>query len=313
MKFTKFKFFTAGLAALSLLNFSAVAQLTPSVAPPYAPNYGDWMAAHPGEWRMGVSADYSAVAAGGVNFDGAHGNSGAQSVNVNLGGDIPLNDAWFVPLGVTSRNFFLGTVPGAPIPDQIDTLGLNAGLGWRVNDRWTIAATIGPRFYRLDSVDGSDIGIGGMVRAVYKWTPALTVAFGFAVDPDRDVPVLPAAGLRWEIRTNLALSLMFPKSGLDYRLNSRLSLFAGFDGNFTVFRGEDDLGNKIGMSQYNNGLGTYRDFHFGVGAEYRILRGLAATVEGGYSFARELDYQRIDQTVKFDSAPYVQVGLRYRF
>jgi hypothetical protein len=35
-------------------------------------------------------------------------------------------------------------------------------------------------------------------------------------------------------------------------------------------------------------------------------------VEGGYSFDRELDYQRIDRSVKFDSAPYVQAGLKYR-
>ncbi len=152
-----------------------------------------------------------------------------------------------------------------------------------------------------------------MVRATYKWRPDLTVAFGVAVNPDRDVPVLPAAGLRWEIRTNLSLSVMFPKSGLDYRLNSRLSLFAGFDANFTVFRAENDLGDKIGLPQYNNGLGTYHDFHAGVGVEYRIIRGLSASVEGGYSFDRELDYQRIDQTVKFDSAPYIQAGLKYRF
>jgi opacity protein-like surface antigen len=146
-----------------------------------------------------------------------------------------------------------------------------------------------------------------------KWRPDLTVAFGIAVNPDRDVPVLPGGGLRWDIRTNLTLSVMYPRSGLDYRLNSKLSLFAGFAGNFTVFRAENNQGDKIGMSQFNNGLGTYRDFHFGAGAEYRIIHGLSISVEGGYSFARELDYQRIDQTVKFDSAPYVQVGLKGRF
>jgi hypothetical protein len=303
----------AGMAVVCLVNYSAAAQTNESATLPDRANNADWTSSRGGEWRMGLSSDYSSVAAAGVNFNGVKGNSGAQSADANVTGEVPLNEAWFVPMNITSRNFFLGTVPGAPIPNQMDTLGLNAGLGYHWNDQWTFAGALGPRFYRLDSVESSGIGIGGMLRATYKWKANLTVAFGIAFDPDRDVPVLPAAGLRWDIRTNLALSVMFPKSGLDYRLNSKLGLFAGFAGNFAVFRAENNLGGKIGMSQFNNGLGTYRDFHFGAGAEYRIIRGLSATVEGGYSFDRELDYQRIDQTVKFDSAPYIQAGLKYRF
>jgi opacity protein-like surface antigen len=292
----------ACITALCLVNYTAVAQTNQTAILPDNANNADWAPPYGGEWRMGLSSEYSSVAAGG-----------AQSADANLTTEVPLNEACFVPMGITSRNFFLGTVPGAPIPNQINTLGFNAGLGYHINDQWTIAGSLGPRLYRLDDVESSSIGIGGSTRAIYRWEPNLTVAFGILVDPDRDVPVLPAGGLRWDIRTNLTLSVMFPKSGLDYRLNSKLSLFAGFDGNFTVFRAENNLGDKIGMSQFNNGLGTYRDFHFGVGVEYRIIRGLSASVEGGYSFDRELDYQRIDQTVKFDSAPYVQVGLRCRF
>ena len=64
------------------------------------------------------------------------------------------------------------------------------------------------------------------------------------------------------------------------------------------------------MSQFNNGIATYRDFLLGAGAEYRICHGLSLSLKGGYSFGRELDYQRIDQTVKFGSSPFVQVGLK---
>jgi opacity protein-like surface antigen len=313
LKIMKIYMFAAGMAALCLVNYSALAQTNQSATLPDAANNADWTPLYAGDWRMRLSTEYSSVAAGGVNFNGVKGNSGAQSADASLTSEVPLNESWFIPMGVSSHNFFLGTVPGAPIPNQINTLGLNAGLGYHLNDQWTFAVTAGPRFYRLDDIESSGIGIGGSVRAVYKCRPDLMFAFGIAVDPDRDVPVLPGAGVRWDIRTNLTLSVMFPRSGLDYRLNSKLSLFVGFDGEFTVFRAENDQGDKIGMSQFNNGLGTYRDFHVGVGAEYRIFRGFSASVEGGYSFDRELDYQRIDQTVKFDSAPYVQVGFRYRF
>jgi hypothetical protein len=313
MKNRKSNGLAAGLAAVCLLNQSVPAQIGQPTTLAGGGNDADWAASHSEEWRFAFSSDYSAVDAGGVNFNGAKGNSGAQSANANLSAVAPLKNGWFIPMGLSSRNLFLGQVPGTPIPSTIDTLGLNAGLGYHINDQWTIAGAAGPRFYRLDSVDSSGLGVGGMVRATYKWTPKLTLAMGVAVDPDRDVPVLPLAGLRWEICSNLTLSLMYPRSGLDYRVCPKLSVFAGFSGNFTVYRAEDDLGNRIGMSQFNNGLGTYRDFRVGAGVEYRMARGLSATVEGGYSFDRELDYQRIDQTVQFGDAPYVQAGLRVRF
>jgi len=68
----------------------------------------------------------------------------------------------------------------------------------------------------------------------------------------------------------------------------------------------------VGSSQ-TKFQGTYRDFHLGAGVEYEIVRGLSLSVEGGYSVGRQIDYQRIDQTVSFDPAPYAQAGLRYRF
>jgi opacity protein-like surface antigen len=313
MKNLKSHCLPAGLAAVCFLSQSVLGQTGQPTTLAGGGNSVDSTASQSEEWRFAFSSDYSAVDAGGVNYNGAKGNSGAQSADANLSAVAPLKDGWFVPMGISSRNFFLGQVPGTPIPSTIDTLGLNAGLGYHINDQWTIAGEAGPRFYRLDSVDSSGIGVGGMVRATYKWTPKLTLAMGLAVNPDRDVPVLPLAGVRWEICSNLTLGVMYPRSGLDYRIGSKLNVFAGFSGSFTVYRAENDLGNRIGMSQFNNGLGTYRDFHVGAGVEYRIVRGLSASVEGGYSFDRELDYQRIDQTVHFGNAPYVQAGLRVRF
>ena len=303
----------AGLAVLCLSAYSASAQTNDIPSFHEGTFDSDWTAAQSPQWKMALSADYTAVASGGTSFDGIHGNSGAQSADVDFRAEIPVDEAWFVPVSLISHDIFLDTIGGVPIPNHIDTLGINTGLGYHLNDQWTFAASLGPRFYSLDSADGQDIGIGGAVRAIYKVQPNLTVAFGLAFNPDSDVPVLPAAGLRWEIQSNLSLSLMFPKSGLDYRLNSKLSFFAGFDGEFTVFRDDEHLGNRIGLPQYNSGLGTYRDFHGGVGVEYRILPGLTASVEGGYSFDRELDYKRIGETLKFQSAPYVQVGLKYGF
>ncbi|MGO8677617.1 MAG: DUF6268 family outer membrane beta-barrel protein [Limisphaerales bacterium] len=311
------------LALLALLNCAVTAQETPPAEiPPATPaggSQGDFaaptaFAARDGKSRATFSVDYSYVGPGQAKFQGANqGNSEAQSVNASLAGAVALNDKWFVPLGVSSADFFLNSLAGAPIPDEINTLRLLGGLGYNINDQWSIAASLGPVLYRLSDLDTGDVGLGGMVHALWRLRPDLMLAFGVGFEPDRDIPVLPAAGLRWNIRTNLTLNLMFPRPMLIYRAAPRLSLFAGADVKFAVFRGAEDMGDKIGQSRYDNALGTYRDFHLGAGVEYRLVAGLWLSVEGGYSVGREIDYERIDQTVRFDPAPYAQAGLKYRF
>lgn len=264
-------------------------------------------------WGLGVAVDYSYVAGGDASFQGNKAASEAQSVNVGVMGEIPVNDRWFVPLRIGSRNLFLGTVAGTPIPGQISTLGLDTGLGCRWNDQWMFSASLGPRLYRFNDVGGDEVGVGGLVMATYQWKPDLTVGVGLNFEPDRQVPVLPGAGLQWDIRPNLTLDLMWPRTALIYRVDKPLELFVGASGNFAVFRAGPNEGNNIGQPAFNNALGTYRDFHLGAGAEYRLGRGLSASVEGGYSVGREIDYTDLNQSVTFKASPYVQTGLRWRF
>ena len=311
------------MTVLSLLNCALSAQETqPGAGPPPTPAGGSQAEfAAPtafmpvaGKSRATFSVNDSYVGAGQAKFQGAKlGNSEADSVNASLAGAVALDEKWFIPLGVHSANLFLDSVAGAPVPEEIHTLRLMGGLGYQLNDRWSFAASVGPAFYRLSDLDSGTLGVAGMVQAIWRLRPNLTLAFGLGFDPDLDVPVLPAAGMRWNIRTNLTLNLMFPRPVLICRAAPRLSLFAGADIKFAVFRADGDQGDKIGQTRYDNALGTYRDFHLGAGVEYQVVRGLSMSVEGGYSLGREIDYQRIGQTVTFDAAPYAQVGLKYRF
>ncbi len=277
----------------------------PSDSP--APQPGDSL-------RVGGFVDYSYVAPGDPQFRGVKGSgSDAQSLNAAVSAAFPLDQQWYLPLSLSSANFALESVPGMPIPDHIDTLRLMAGVGYRLNPQWTFTAVAGPALYRLDGVDGDDVGVAGLVGAVYRANPDLTWAFGIGFMPDRDIPVLPAAGVRWNMETNLTLNLMFPRPRLIYRPAPRLDLYVGGDIKFAVFRADGNQGNNIGLPQFNNALGTYRDFHLGLGAEYEVLQGLSIGIEGGYSVGREIDYNRLNETVKFDPSPYVTVAVRYRF
>ena len=267
-----------------------------------------------GPLRVGGFVDYSYVGPGDPQFRGVKGSgSDAQSLNAALSVALPLQEQWYLPLSLSSANFALDSVPGMPIPSHIDTLRFLTGLGYQFNSQWTFTAVAGPALYRLDSVDGDDVGVVGMVGAVYRANPDLTWAFGIGFMPDRDIPVLPAAGVRWHMETNLTLNLMFPRPRLIYHPTPRFDLYVGGDIKFAVFRADGNQGNDIGLPKFNNALGTYRDFHVGVGAEFELLQGLSVGVEGGYSVGREIDYNRLDETVKFDPSPYVTAAIRYRF
>ena len=227
-----------------------------------------------GKSRATVSVDYSYVGPGQSKFQGEKlGNSDAQLVNASVAGAVALDEKWFIPLGISSANLFLDPVAGAPIPEEIHTLRLLGGLGYHLNDQWSFSASLGPAFYRLSDVDTSTLGLGGMVQAIWRMQPSLTLAFGIGFNPDSDIPVLPAAGARWNIRTNLTLNLMFPRPVLIYRAAPRLSLFAGGDIKFAVFRASSDEGDKIGQLPYNNALGTYRDFHLEPGSSAKSCAG----------------------------------------
>ena len=105
------------------------------------------------------------------------------------------------------------------------------------------------------------------------------------------------------------LEVAMPKTRLTYRVDSKWEFYTGLDLNGAVFRISEHLGTKTGLPQHNDAIATYRDIRLGVGASYEIVRGLRAELEIGFSVYREIDYFRLDDTVSFDPAPYVRLGL----
>ena len=148
-----------------------------------------------------VSVDSSYVGSGNVKYGGTtRSKSDAFSLNLGLNARIPIQDKWFAALGLGSDNFFLNSVAGAPVPDQINTMRFSAGLGYRFNQAWTVVVMLSPVLYNLSDIHGNDLGFAGMVLANYHVNPDLTFAFGVGFNPDSEYPVLPAAGLIWNIR-----------------------------------------------------------------------------------------------------------------
>jgi hypothetical protein len=258
--------------------------------------------------------DTSYTAAGQAKYQGANrGDSDAFSVGLGVSGVVPINDRWMVPLDLLSQNDWLESVPGTPVPTHLNTLGLGAGLGYRASEDWLVVGRISPSLYRFSSVDSDDVGWAGGVTALWRYSSTFQFMFGFLAAPDSDVPVLPMVGANWRINDQWDLRVMFPQPRLTYVADDHWRLYAGADITGTTFRTTDTLGTELGQSRYNDALGTYRDVRLGAGVGYQFCRNLRAEVEGGYSVWRQIDYKDIDQTVKFDPAPYVRVGVNVSF
>lgn len=249
-----------------------------------------------------------------TKFQGGRvGDSDAYNINIGVGAHITLNDKWFVQLSLMSDNFYLEQLSAAPIPDAINTLRLNAGLGYRLNDKWTITALASPSFYRFDNVNGDDVGVAGSVMAAFRASPKLSLVFGIIGSPDSDAPVLPILGAHWRINDRYLVELGVPRTRMSYYIEKNWAVYAGGNLNGTIFRAGDTLGTQIGQSQYNNALGYYRDIRAGVGTSCEIIHGFRAEFEGGYSVYRDIDYTRVDTNVRFRPSPYVRLALSYRF
>lgn len=263
---------------------------------------------------IGAAVDYSYTASSDVKFrDHKVGESDVHMVSPTIFGEFPINEKWYVPVGVASEHVFLDTVPGAPMPGEINVMRLNVGVGYHFNDQLNLVVSGGPLFYNLEKVDSENLGFGGMVRATYNLNPDLTIIGGLAIAPDAEYPVFPAAGAIWRVQTNIILNLTVPRPRVIYEFNESFRAYVGGEIRFSIFRTDNNIESSTGVKGFNSALGTYRDIHVGAGVEYQLIKGLFAGVDAGYSVGREIDYRRIDETVKFDPAPYVHVGLHFRF
>lgn len=267
---------------------------------------------------LDVKLDTSYTAEGETTFRGAkYGDSSALNFNLSASTFVPLsqsNEKWMLPFDLQTQNISLDSFAGVPLPDRIHTLEFSTGLAYKANDEWMFMARISPTLYKFDDIGGNDIGISGGLMVEWEYSPAVKWMFGLMVMPDNDLPVLPVVGVDWRINERWELQLMFLDPRLVYTLNDQWKIHAGMGLNFgTTFRTSDTLGTSIGLPRFNDALGSYSDMRIGAGVEYQLNKSWSFEAEAGYSMNREIDYQDLDEKVKFGDAPYFRLGLKFEF
>lgn len=251
--------------------------------------------------------------AGNTEFRGRTSDeSGAFGLNLAVEGLLPLTEQWFIPLELKSQNIWMDTVPGMPVPEQINILELGAGLAYKPNEEWLFMLKGGPSLYKLDDIGSNDIGISGGLMAEWEYSKTWKWIFFAAYQSDNEFPVIPLVGFDWRINDRWSLS--FPQLQLTYEASDRLRLSAGLDVSFgTTFRTSDTFGTELGLPRFNDAVASYSDVAAVAGMSYDFNDSVSLDLKAGYSFGREIEFTDWDEKVKFDDAPYVRMGFNVKF
>ncbi|MEI6107790.1 MAG: DUF6268 family outer membrane beta-barrel protein [Verrucomicrobiota bacterium] len=241
------------------------------------------------------------------------GESAAASLALGWNGNLPLGEQWVVPLDLMAQNISFGELADTPVPDSIHTLSLSTGLAYQAGEDLMLMGRFGGTVYRTSGLGAKDIGLSAGLMGMWRYSPALTYAFGVMINPDSDRRALPMIGVNWDINEQFRLSLMLPQPRLTYQPTQDWSFHVGAKMNGATFRTSEALGTRLGDARYNGVLGSYRDIRIGAGLGHAFTPSLRVEAEAGLSVNREINYQQTRENVRFGPAPYLSLGVKFGF
>lgn len=222
----------------------------------------------------------------------------------------PINESWDWQAGVNWRRFDFGGSETAEAPNSLQSLSLQLGTRKQFAENWSWQFGIAPGLYSdFEDISADDINAPAVLFFTYKQRPTLSWVFGLRGDFYSDVPVLPAAGMRWRFAEDWTLDLILPRPRIEYAPTEQVTIFAGGELKGGGFRIAEDYGRAHGRPELNNDKVSYREIRVGGGLRYAMARWLAATLEGGWAVDRRFDFDDGDLLLNGDGAPYVQISI----
>jgi hypothetical protein len=268
-----------------------------------------------GTFRPALLESFAAAGAGSER-DALRGPGAAGSVAVNtwemsVGGRTALGPATQLRHGLAWARHDLGTAGVTRLPDALQEVTLSLGLQHQVSPTWQVAGFLRPGFYGEGGrFGGRSFNAPALFTALYTTSPELTWILGLRADAASDRPVLPIAGLRWQWAPEWTFNLGFPRAGLAYRPNEKV----------TYQLGATAVGGGYRVATPWTGVGggrdawlEYRDIRMGAGAEWRATPASVLTVELGVVANRRFDYFNRDVKLKGSNPLFFSLGWRGRF
>jgi hypothetical protein len=212
-----------------------------------------------------VSASASSSYQFKSNLDGG-GDVSIAHYGISVGGAAPLTDrtGLGVSMNYSSEEYNFTSTNGLLVQNpwrQINRMGLAMRLGYKLTDQWSIGG--GPVIQHAGE-DGANFGdslmYGGMVSAVYRANPNLTIGFGAGVFYRlEETRVFPSLIVSWKITDRLRLgnSYRLGTAGpagleLSYKLDENWEAAAGGGHQSSRFRLDKDGSTPGGIGENSN-------------------------------------------------------------
>jgi hypothetical protein len=183
---------------------------------------------------------------------------------------------------------FLSGPRTTDLPARLYDASLEFSLWRPVGDAWMLQFALAPSIFTDgDNTTSDALRTIGRFMAYYTLSPTSQLVGGFVYLDRQDVPALPAAGVVYTPREDLRYELLFPKPRIAWRQYDTADWQQ-----WVYVTGE--LGGQswaVERTSGANDIATYRDLRFVLGVERKLTEGATWYAEGGYVFARELEFQ----------------------
>lgn len=241
----------------------------------------------------------------------------SQDVAVKYVSSVRFSEGPLYRVGGGWEGFWFERSSGRPaIPTRLDALTGVIGADFEAFDAWLFRIEAMPGYYGelSDGADFDDFNCPFILAATYIHDKDLQIVIGMGVDLWRDIPVFPAAGIRWKFGDALVLNLVPPNPRLEFFLSDKAMLFAGADLRSGTFRVGPETGTRGGETKINNAILEYTELRTGIGGVINLTPTIAMELQVGAVVIRRFDYSRADLTYRATgTAPYGSVALTAKF
>jgi hypothetical protein len=205
--------------------------------------------------------------------------------------------------------------PVTPIPDAMEALNAVIGADIQLTSAILLRVEAHPGVYgSFKHATPRLFNVPITIGASYFQSPDLIFIAGLSVDPNSDIPVIPAVGVHWKVSDRWLIEGVAPRPQLQFSLSDKITLFAGADLRTGTFRMDNEFGHSVHLEKLNNAILDYWEVRGGGGLAWEVWNGVKLDIEGGLVPYRQFDFYRANfKVISSDWAPYVRVGLSATF
>jgi hypothetical protein len=217
-------------------------------------------------------------------------------------------------VGFEAESFRFGLDQTSLLPDNLGSITMPLGLTWQISSRWAFLGEVSPGIYSdFEDINSTDFNAPVIAGVSYAINPNLLLFLQVSVDPRRDIPVVGGPGIRWQINSEWALSILMPRPRVEFRPNESWLVYAGGE----IVGGAYQIGMKHGSdrgdAEFDDVNMTYREIRAGVGAIWNVGGGFRVEGAAGWVIDRRFVVDERQRQWNGEGAPYARLQLSYRY